>query len=554
MANGDFKKTNEKKADGGDSFWDMDFMLPPKKTTAAFSRDTEAVEVDLTHAHDVKSSGSVIPKKGTPKPASAKKTEPIFAYEPRNPLIKKVSVWHWPSKYSFYERFRADAIKYYHMTAEECPFVEFFSYMPQFMQLDRNQLSYYLWWRDNVRRRIWLRTDYSYIFLYIYETLNLPDFISPAVGLERLCDIWLAYREQFPKLDRYLTEWVCDYCLVNLMEPPFTRLAPIMGAILDRASFKEFYLKSDSDRESFYVSALINFASNYNWRAGKFYNEDTSELFETHIEGAFLKVIRETAGGGRFPDDAKMFIPARLTRDAFAGALCAYNIKRRVDVEYVSCTRSPEIRMLVTDIIKYAENSIRAILGVKSRFNASSLTDEIKKHITEYFEPFKPEKKAKKDEEPEYMKLYEAAGDSLSPESALDIEKRSWEVTNRLIEAFADDKDDISACEEYEEYEEYDIEDIEADAADPDAITGSISPFVIEGLNILLETSNGSNDFARWSEKNNMMQDTAAEIINEALYDTIGDIVTEDTGEGYCVIDDYLNDVLGIIKNGNQKC
>lgn len=546
MANSDFKNL-KKKADDSDPFWDIDFMLPPKKTTAAFSRDTEAVEIDVTHGPAAVNAGSVIPQKGTSKPESAKNlaSEPICTYKPENPLIGKVSVWHWPSKYSFYERFRADAIKYYPLTGSECSFAAFFSYMPQYMQLNREQRSYYLWWRDNVRNRIWLQTDYSYLFLYIYEIINLPDFISPVKGLELLCDIWLAYRMQFPKLDRYLTEWVCDFCLVNIMEPPYMRLAPIMGAVLDCASFKEFYLKTSGNSIKPYAVALLNFATNYNWRSSKFYNAETAELFEKHIEGAFFSTVSKlSVTDSRFIAGDKIIMPARLTRDAYAGSLCAYNIKRRIDVEYSSCTRSPELRMLVTDLIKSAENQVRIILGIKNRFSTSSLTEEMKNSIIEYFEPFKVKKKAREDEVPEYMKLYETASRELSPDSAFDIEKRSWDVTNRLVDAFAEVKDgeeSFPAKDTMIETTGSEGEVISDAAEEPDLI----SPLVREGLNVI---AHGGNMFSEWAFNNNMMPETAAEMINEALYDIIGDIVLENNGSGYSILEDYMSEIDDIIK------
>ena len=322
MADNDFKKTNKNEKDDIDSFWDIDFMLPPKKTTSAFSRDTGTVEIDISQGPAKPNPQAVIPGKGTAKPESAKSytADPICSYEPENTLIQKISVWHWPSKYSFYERFRSDAIKYYSLTGSECAFASFFSYMPQYMQLNRDQRGYYLWWRENVRRQIWLQTDYSYIFLYIYEIINLPDFISPAHGLDMLCDVWLAYRGQFPKLDRYLTEWVCDFCLINIMEPPYERLAPIMGTVLSCASFKEFYLKTGGKSGKPYASALLNFASNYNWRASKFYNAETAGLFERYMEGAFINAVDKlSAADPRFAAGEKNLIPARLTRDAYAG-------------------------------------------------------------------------------------------------------------------------------------------------------------------------------------------------------------------------------------------
>ena len=48
--------------------------------------------------------------------------------------------------------------------------------------------------------------------------------------------------------------------------------------------------------------------------------------------------------------------PAKIVRDAFCGSLCARNVKRRLEVEYLSHSRSQEQRLYITDIVKHAEN------------------------------------------------------------------------------------------------------------------------------------------------------------------------------------------------------
>lgn len=553
MSNGDFKNPDKKNTGRDDLFWEIEYMLPPKKTTAAFSRDTETVEIDIIRG-TASDSGVFIPKKSAPGSEPAKKyiSEPVCSYKPDNQLITNVSVWHWPSKYSFYERFRADALKYYFLSGTQCEFIAFFSYMPQYMQLNREQRDYYLWWRDNARRNIWLQTDYSYIFLYIYEIINLPDFISPVKGLDMLCGLWLSQRTKFPKLDRYLTEWICDYCLVNMMEPPYIRLAPIMGSVLACASFKEFYLKPGIASTHTYASALLNFASNYNWRSGKFYNAETADFFDKHIEGAFFHVVEKlSASDSRFTANGGNMMPARLTRDAFSGSLCAYNIKRRIDVEYSSCTRSPELRILVTDLIKCVENHVRALLGVKNRFSTSSLTEDMKKFVDEYFEPYKQKKKTKENEIPDYMKLYDTAQCELSPDSALDIEKRSWDITSRLVDAFSEATGDNKTTDSENGIIETvisgenapDISDDPNDSDTPDT-TDLISPLVWEGLAVITA---GNVDFGDWAAGKNMMPETAAELINEALYHSFGDIVMENDGYKYRIIEDYLSEVKNLL-------
>ena len=252
-----------------DDFWDIDSMLPQSiriTPTAAAERDTEAVEIafgedtqeDTRELHippmpnitermhraaQYRQGAARNPDRrtapmpshgGTPGDVSPQMAQPVCNYEPQNSLIHAVAVFRWPERYQYYERFTADAERYFNRTAAECPFVNFFAYMPQYSQMSQDQLRWYLYWRDNVRHGEYLATDYSYLFLYIYEILNLPEKIKPERGLTLLCDLWLAYRDQFPRLDRYLGEWVCDYCLIHRLPPPLQRLAPILPTLSPR--------------------------------------------------------------------------------------------------------------------------------------------------------------------------------------------------------------------------------------------------------------------------------------------------------------------------------
>lgn len=119
----------------------------------------------------------------------------ICGYTPeRNPLIKKVTVKSWDAKYSFYGRFRSDALKYAGINGSPCGKVPFFSYTPQYSQLTDDQLACYFYWRDCVKNGEYPDTDYAYILLYIYEIINLPDVIPAKEGADRLYRVWCAYR------------------------------------------------------------------------------------------------------------------------------------------------------------------------------------------------------------------------------------------------------------------------------------------------------------------------------------------------------------------------
>lgn len=371
-------------------------------------------------------------------------------YEPEGGLIKRVKITRWPGRFNFYEGFREDAMRYHRLRGKPCPYVQFFSYTPQYRHMNAAQSAYYLYFRECVRSGNPVRADLSYVLLYVYEIINLYDVIPPERGLSLLLDIWLFYKDQHKPLNKYLAEWVCDYCLIHKLTPPAEKIAPILCRALETATLREFYITAGAESDA---EILCSLSSHYNWRDSKYLRpaDDTEEakkkahaneeLFRRHIYGA-INYASERTGDPRLT--INVMRPAKIVRDAFCGSLCAHNVKRRLEVEYLSYSRSQEQRLYITDIVKYAENSIRAALGIKSRLRTASLDDKTKAVIDEYFArelpPAVKRTSSRKEAEEAEARYYEALYGSddnreVSVAAAKEIERASWVVTERLTSA-----------------------------------------------------------------------------------------------------------------------
>lgn len=561
-------------------------------------------------AWDSRSSDGKIPERAAP----SKPVEPYLCYKPDdNKLIHDVRVAMWPSPYTFYERFRSDARRYHNHPAHKCEPAPFFSFMPQYSQLNTDQRAWYFYWRSLVREGKYPSTDFGYVMLYIYELINLSDMLKPEAVLKLLCDVWLGYRAQHPRLDRYLSEWVCDLCLIHRLPLPYERLAPIYPHIIAAARFKEFYAGCVKGSDSPFAEALFNFNSGYDWRRSKYITKENRHLFEEHIRGAFMYACKklESAPGGSETMIAKTDLLSsalrsygarlKVIRDAYSGALCSYEVKRRVEVYYSCCTRSPELRFIVTDMVKYAENNIRALIGVKSRFKTPNLPQPARVLISEYFAPLRA-KPGKQSDPPEYERFYEAASTSLSPEAALELERSSWETTSLLVNAFSGPQDSTLPGDNASEsagstpddfYGNADgISDdtdstvtandpqVDAAAAGIDSGTarktgaaahgefessapltgqnsgvtrdageyavsagGSDPDFEICARAYRLIRSGDSHGFSALAEELNIMPETLTEKLNEYAYEIIGDIAAEPDGSGWRIVDDYAADL-----------
>ena len=78
------------------------------------------------------------------------------------------------------------------------------------------QQRWYFYWRAQVRRGNFLPTDLSYIFVHVYELLNLVELADPTQAASRVKLLWQSYRSQHPQLDNYLPEWGDDLLAVKV--------------------------------------------------------------------------------------------------------------------------------------------------------------------------------------------------------------------------------------------------------------------------------------------------------------------------------------------------
>ena len=219
-----------------DRFWDIDALLPPRRPVPK-SPHTDTAEIVL----EPKSTGSLEggtpcglplpprppsgqegqspPDKRLPRAARAEQgttvvhtasavgAEPVIhryihphtaeeaanvpkpddEYVPQSVLLHRVRIFRWKSSFPYYEDFANTAWKLLSAQGKHCRRVPFFSYVPQYAQMDRAQLEWYLWLRECVRKGETPETDYSYVLLLVYEIINLSGRMDPFEAQTLLC-------------------------------------------------------------------------------------------------------------------------------------------------------------------------------------------------------------------------------------------------------------------------------------------------------------------------------------------------------------------------------
>ncbi|MCR5264906.1 MAG: TerB N-terminal domain-containing protein [Clostridiales bacterium] len=559
-----------------DDFWNIDLVVPKKRMTG-FSSNTDAVLIELPSidprgskgqrreaADAAVSAGLELARRrregaavaasaasgntGVPVPAARDggQNQPLYEYVPKNPLITSVTVFPWHSRYTFYDRLANDAERYFASTppdgAEPTPF---FSYMPQYSQMDRRQLAWYLSWREMVRSGEYPRVDYPYIALLLAETINVPQLLSPEDGLALLAGVWNNYRADYEKIDGLMTETVTDWCLINRLEAPFSLLSDEAAAAAVKISrFPEFWQASeDRSLDGAAVDYLMRRCSKYDYRRSKFYaggDEKTRSSYDRHIRAAVAAVY----ASGAFGQIRSREVP--YSRSSYTNLSCAWKNHRRISVRYIRFDISSGTGDAVSDVIRYAENKLRFLLGIKARL-VVRIPETLSGPVDSYFAPLEPEAPRgvlKKDAgEAEYDSRYEPISTGLSAERAAEIERRSWSVTDALTAAFGEtDTDesepvpDTSADEEPDNKEKTGSVGIVPPA--PDADGGQI---IRKAVGQLLDGS--VEGFRAAAREANMLPEAMLDLINETLYGILGDAAAEYDGESFSIVEDYREDI-----------
>lgn len=92
---------------------------------------------------------------------------------------------------------------------------------PVYNNLTIYQLRSYFSWRTLIRNKLYKQTEQSYVFIYIYELLNKIGVKNEIDGLNKIIDLWQNYRVFDNSFDKYLSNWVKDYYIINRINIDF---------------------------------------------------------------------------------------------------------------------------------------------------------------------------------------------------------------------------------------------------------------------------------------------------------------------------------------------
>lgn len=549
-----------------DDFWDLsEYAKKPatnKTIEKAFSQQrTSAVEITDKVSDDTKQadmSETLITKFIPPHTDSTfEKKHILFSYEPENPLIKSVTVFSDKENATLFiedNLFIRERRAFLNREAKEKDYVPFYSYSPRYSQLNKAQLGWYIWWRENLRHGNYIKTDESYVLLYAYELAATDDSEDKGQALDMLCSLLTSFSTSELRIvyKIMIRDIICDFCLIHGLRPPTHKLVGVEKQIILGSFLPELLVDLSSDREN--CASVISAMSLYDYRRSKCYNESTASVFKQGINGAVSAVMNNNDAFNSITSFTRGVYSA-VTHERHPFSRMANIVNKNIKIEVVYYELST-IKTAVTDIVRYSENKVREHLGIRSMIHVLTVNPYARGVIDSFFEENMParkfvdrrkkENRVKPVEIHEYDKLYDVPKVEISPERALEIERESWDTTKKLTEAFSD-----SAA----------IRDVGADESAPiDIITVDNTPKVdatplkeeqslydqlcskLGGIASFVNLCKGSSSLEqrKFASSRGMTSDEIADKINETAVELFGDIILEDNGEKYVFIEEYL--------------
>jgi hypothetical protein len=544
-----------------DKFWDLSSSVERRAQTGEPAKNGTERTVSLTGIND-----SFVPR---PRPdayrpqaiGNTATNAPVAEYEPESkPFILKISLSSVSGRSA--SDFKACAQKSVLSKGYEVPFEEFYAPTPVYRNLNGRSWRYYLWWRDSFLAGECIKTNWSYISLYLSELINC-DCDDAERRAEIMWRLFEAYSDSSSPLYVFdaltkLPEIICDYSVIHKAPIPASVSAAVIRRAAQNARFKEFFL--DASHPAGTVMLLTSLCSEYDYEKSKFASQITVNNAMGYIFGAVKYSIDKAVNEGyEHPFSGVFRELTTITRYAYSSYVFVLpEYVKIIKSELCSVNRSFTLRNTVTGIVKQCENRLRAHSGIKARLHAFVLEPFFRDAVEEYLDAALPKVKPKMQEkktapEPEYERLYERASTGFSLDNAKLIEERSWSVTERLLDGIEADSEANEASAEQKNIDtaENKAEFEAKDYIEPQKTAENESCAVCDELSDIFSAIGELKAFllALYKKDHAAMLDESDKLgipislmtdrINEAAFDVMGDTLIEESDGGFEIIADY---------------
>ena len=290
--------------------------------------------------------------------------------------------------------FEKEMSEYENLEEKDALFVPFMQYYPSYSDMNKQQKKWYFYWRGQVRKQNYLKTDLSYIFVHVYELLSGYGWKDVQTGYQQLIDLWSSYRIDYPKLDSSLLEWIYDFAYLNNLDyyiPDETNISlPYQNII------KDIMIDKHKEEKPLKLSfVLVDALCDYSITRSKFYNDGHQLLMNEAIPRVVSladAILQKKKNKGIL----ELYGPSRIQKHihyVFQGAKCV-NANKRIDISVKPYTSSVKLRNYINELVRYTENVLRDLYGFRGRLRNIELDEEISSLVKSFLiKEYSPKKK-----------------------------------------------------------------------------------------------------------------------------------------------------------------
>ncbi|MCD8337090.1 MAG: TerB N-terminal domain-containing protein [Lachnospiraceae bacterium] len=175
--------------------------------------------------------------------------------------------------------------RYMEAFEDDCPYErEVRHYFPTYQSLSTEELRGYFTWRTRLRHGQLEKTSLTYAYLYVYELLHQIGAATAEEGLENLIWFYEQYRSLDPDIRGYTEQWIIDYAVYYNQPVEKIRAYTLLDS--DEDLYTLLHYDSVSDEELF--PAILRL-SKYHLESSKAYKQSPEELKQI-ITNAYRKL------------------------------------------------------------------------------------------------------------------------------------------------------------------------------------------------------------------------------------------------------------------------
>lgn len=313
-------------------------------------------------------------------------------------------------------------------------YVPFESYWPTYRQMSSAQQRWYFYWRTQVRQGNLLTTDLSYLFVYVYELINLIGVNSPAMARDQLVAFWQHYRLLQPKLDGYLVDWIADFTVIHALAPsPLSWYAHALATNAAVSKNQELlFLEAWHHQGRDYAPVPSRFfykIANYATGQNKFYQAYHQELA---LDQALKRGIETVDGYVQQTQQCSLFeldLPAQsqtVVRVPLQGAVHIYPDMLIVIAHVRPWLAEATLPENLKAILRYTENILRTQAAYKTKLRGVTLSPAWASVLQQAFVKTAPKRTV-----------------TIDLASAATLQRESDELRQRLLAASESEADDV---------------------------------------------------------------------------------------------------------------